>query len=267
MAPIPVTVYYSPVSLASYMLQYTLAIRGAPTNPEDEITIEEKEVDIHFKLEQLSEFYLLNVNPKGKVPALTSPSPNIPSPLPDSLAITNLFAQRFPALKPPGYEAQIDDILHRIHAPLPYFILSFGGGHPADHVPKGFEPAIRALLEKGEVQGNGGYRRALEGKLSLHTGTDLNTLFGPESVRQAEKEMRRFLEYVDEKLPSTEGWLFGLERPSAADAHVVALAVRLCDVGREGLLPEKVRGYVERARGTEEWRGVMGGLETTMCQG
>ncbi|KAK4498463.1 hypothetical protein PRZ48_011121 [Zasmidium cellare] len=263
MSPIPVTVYYSHESLASYMLRYTLAIRGPPTNPENEITISEKKVDIHFTMEQASEFYLLNVNPKGKVPALTSPSPLIPSPMPDSLAITNFFSATFPSLKPPSHSTQIDDILNRIHAPLPYFILSFGG-HPAAHVPKGFEGAVRGLLERGDLSGE--YRRALEYKLSLHTGPDLDVILGPESVKEAEKVMRSFLEYVDGKLPSSQGWLFGLERPSAADAHVVALLVRLKDVGRSYLFPGKIGEYVERVQGTPEWKGVMKGLGTTMIK-
>lgn len=100
-----------------------------------------------------------------------------------------------------------------------------------------------------------------------HTGANLSVLLSQQSVSQAEKTMRKFLEYVDEKLPSAQGWLFGLQRPSAADAHVVALLARLQDVEREHLFTAKVREYAERAMGTVEWKGVMKGLRTTMCQG
>lgn len=72
MAPTPYTLYYSPISLCSYMLRYALAIRGLPKDGAEEIAIEEKEVDIHFKMEQMSEFYLTKINPKGKVKTLPS---------------------------------------------------------------------------------------------------------------------------------------------------------------------------------------------------
>lgn len=48
------------------MLRYTVAIRGKGKNGY-EMDVREKEVDIQEKREQLGEFYILHVNPKGQV--------------------------------------------------------------------------------------------------------------------------------------------------------------------------------------------------------
>ena len=96
---------------------------------------------------------------------------------------------------------------------------------------------------------------------------DFNTLFGPGAVQKAEEQIRPFFEYVDDKLPSSDGWLFGLPQPSAADAHLVALLVRLTDVGRRPLIPAKLRAFADRAKATPEWQSLMDGLDTTMCPG
>jgi hypothetical protein len=71
MPPTTYTVYYAIDSLCSYMLRYTLAIRG-PAKDGDEISIDGKVVDIHYERTHLSEDFLLNVNPKGQVILPTS---------------------------------------------------------------------------------------------------------------------------------------------------------------------------------------------------
>lgn len=77
MAQTPYTVYYAIDSLCSYMLRYALAVRGPGKNGQ-EISISDRVVDIHYERDHLSEFYLLEVNPKGEVRltyrGLTSPS-------------------------------------------------------------------------------------------------------------------------------------------------------------------------------------------------
>lgn len=49
------------------MVRYGIAIRGKPKDDALAITFSETEVDIGPKQEQLSEEYLLSVNPKGQV--------------------------------------------------------------------------------------------------------------------------------------------------------------------------------------------------------
>lgn len=99
------------------------------------------------------------------------------------------------------------------------------------------------------------------------SGTDFNAVLGQASVKEAEEAIGSFFQYVDERLPSSQGWLFGIPQPTAADAHLVALLVRLQNVGRNGLLPAKIKAYADKSQATPEWQKVMGGLDTTMCPG
>ena len=62
--------HYNPFSICSIMVRYTLALRGTPESPETAIMVEEKYVDIYV-YEQLSEKFLLQVNPKGQVSPLS----------------------------------------------------------------------------------------------------------------------------------------------------------------------------------------------------
>ncbi|KAF2163986.1 hypothetical protein M409DRAFT_25760 [Zasmidium cellare ATCC 36951] len=260
MTPTPYTVYYAIDSLCSYMLRYTLAIRG-PSKDGREISFEGKVVDIHYERTQLSEFFLLNVNPKGQVPAITSPA--LEKPMADSLDITNHFATMFPNLKPAGYEVQIDEMLLKIHN-LPYGVLSFGG-HRAQPILKGTMQAMKDKLARDDI--SPAYRKALEAKLAPVANLDFDTVFGLEAGKQAERVLEEFLKHVDQRLPSSEGWLFDLPRPSAADAHLVALLARMHDVGRGALIKGNIRLYADRAKGSHEWQSVMGTYTTTMCEG
>jgi hypothetical protein len=96
---------------------------------------------------------------------------------------------------------------------------------------------------------------------------DFDAVLGPAAAKDAEGIFVEFLQYVDERLPSSQGWLFGLPDPSAADAHLVALLVRMDDVGRGGLITGKVREYADRAKESPEWQSVMGTYTTTMSPG
>lgn len=58
--------YHFQWSLFSLMARYTIALRGKAASSEAEIIIEEKSIDLH-RDENLSERYLLVVNPKGQV--------------------------------------------------------------------------------------------------------------------------------------------------------------------------------------------------------
>jgi hypothetical protein len=59
-------------------------------------------------------------------------------------------------------------------------------------------------------------------------------------------------------------WLFNLQQPTALDAHLVVFIQRMCDVGREALIPESLRSYAEKATQTPEWTKVMEGRKSTM---
>ena len=82
--------------------------------------------------------------------------------MPDSLDITNYLATMFPNLKPKEHEAQIDEMLAKIHA-QPYFVLSFGG-HNAAPIPKGTVQEMERILLEDKISDE--HRKALETKLA-----------------------------------------------------------------------------------------------------
>ena len=61
---------------------------------------------------------------------------------------------------------------------------------------------------------------------------------------------------------ATGPWLFGLTHPTALDAHLVVFIGRMRDVGREGLIPERLGAYADRAMAGPEWGDVMQGRRT-----
>lgn len=111
-------------SLCSLMTRYMLAVRGQPEAGVGALKIDDVEIDIHHAFDQLDEFYLCDVNPKGQVPAFrleTKP----PQVITDSLKIAEFFLQRFPALRAPaGQEAKHDTLLRELHK-LDYFAVCF----------------------------------------------------------------------------------------------------------------------------------------------
>jgi hypothetical protein len=61
-------------------------------------------------------------------------------------------------------------------------------------------------------------------------------------------------------------WLFGLQSPSALDAHLVVFLSRMRDVGRGELIPERLGTYVDRAVDTQEWKQTMDGRKTMISK-
>lgn len=60
------TLYYFQWSLWSLVARYAIALRGEPSAPEAAMEIGEKFIDIHNG-DNLAEWYLVEVNPKGQV--------------------------------------------------------------------------------------------------------------------------------------------------------------------------------------------------------
>lgn len=52
-------------------------------------------------------------------------------------------------------------------------------------------------------------------------------------------------------------WLFGLQQPTALDAHLIVFIARMRDVNRLELIPDKLQRYAEEATRTVEWKQVM----------
>jgi hypothetical protein len=81
-----------------------------------------------------------------------------------------------------------------------------------------------------------------------------------ENVEKARALMFRFQNMLEE---SRTGWLLGLSRPSALDAHVVVFIARMYDVNRKELIPEKLQQYGDRAMSDKIWQDMMEGRNTT----
>jgi hypothetical protein len=60
------TLYHFPFSLFSIMVRYAVALRGEPGDENQRMEISQKTVNLH-RDENLSEWYLTKVNPKGQV--------------------------------------------------------------------------------------------------------------------------------------------------------------------------------------------------------
>ena len=60
----------------------------------------------------------------------------------------------------------------------------------------------------------------------------------------------------------TGQWLFGLSHPTALDVHLAVFIARMLDVGRDDIIPEKLRQYGARIAETKEWKDVMQGRKT-----
>ena len=57
-------------------------------------------------------------------------------------------------------------------------------------------------------------------------------------------------------------WLFGSDRPSALDAHLVVFIARMQDVGKDDLIPDALQAYARTAFAMAEFKAVMGGRRT-----
>ncbi|CAK3903894.1 Hypothetical predicted protein [Lecanosticta acicola] len=183
----------------------------------------------------------------------------------DSEHITYHFATMFPSLIPDSHRDQIVALLDEIHK-LPFFTLSFGG-HKAVVSPRGALTRMREMLDGNEISER--HRKLLQAKWDMANKVDLNAKLTPEAIRDAEVTHKKFFDRICGYLPGNgDGpWMFGLQQPSAFDAHLVPVLVRLQDVGRGALLPGSLAEYAERAKKTREWQSVMNGLRTTMYMG
>ena len=86
----------------------------------------------------------------------------------------------------------------------------------------------------------------------------------PSVTAENQKNAKALLSDLEHKLPSPESWIYG-ENPTAIDAHLVVFIARMIDVGREQLIPEKLRDYTHWAMQKPEWVDMMGG-RTTMIE-
>jgi glutathione S-transferase len=152
--------YSSPFSLYSMMARHTVQL-GPTTHdarPPQKITLSFVN---HRENENLKEDYLLKVNPKGQVPAMTGNV--LEQPLTDSCSISLYLAEKhYPAMLPAGRAAVIRDLVERIHA---IYGLSFSNKNPTAEMTLYNPSPVEDILKKTDISPE--YRTALDAKLRL----------------------------------------------------------------------------------------------------
>ncbi|GJN81228.1 hypothetical protein PLIIFM63780_004760 [Purpureocillium lilacinum] len=245
-APPVYTLHYFPFSLYSLMSRFAFVL-GQALNPETAPRLEVKMVNLHRE-ENYSERYLTQVNPKGQVPALTSPL--LDSNLVESRDIAEWLCQKQPELLPEEHRETIERVMDKIYAYHAKALLV-----APDDRKDGLQNQAAAMLEDPEL--TEAHRRALEIKSVL--------TLEPENILRAENQAHDLMSDLATLLEVHKGegktWIFG-DRPTILDAHAVAFAARLLDQQRFDLVLDAVKGYVEVVRDTDEWRKVTHGRST-----
>ena len=72
---------------------------------------------------------------------------------------------------------------------------------------------------------------------------------------------RELLASLEKCMDRPDRWLYG-SLPTALDAHLVVFIARMTDVGRDTLIPGKLKQYGAWAMETPEWIKMMDGRKT-----
>ncbi len=72
----------------------------------------------------------------------------------------------------------------------------------------------------------------------------------------------RLMDAFAEHVSGLGPWLFGEQRPTALDAHLVIFIARMLDLGRGEAVPEPLKAYAEAAFASAEYNAVMAGRRT-----
>lgn len=83
----------------------------------------------------------------------------------------------------------------------------------------------------------------------------------PAVTVENEKNARKLLASLEERFIGPESWIFG-SQPTALDVHLVVFIARMTDVGRDNLVPEKLKSYGKWAMQKSEWVELMEGRKT-----
>ncbi|KAK9311367.1 hypothetical protein V1522DRAFT_32785 [Lipomyces starkeyi] len=255
------TLYSSPFSLYSMMARHTVQL-GPTTHdarPPQKITLSFVN---HRKNETLKEDYLLRVNPKGQVPAMTGNV--LEQPLTDSRSISlHLAEKHYPAMLPAEYAAVIRDLLERIHA---IYGLSFSNKNPTAEMMQHNPSPVEGILKRTNLSPE--YRMALEAKLGFHNKNN-GVAFQPAIVAKARADLQViFAEITEHRRQSGASdaeaeWTFGTQvGPTVLDSHLLPLVLRCIDAGNAELVPQELRRWAEVKAKSPAWQKVMHGRPT-----
>ncbi|KAB8256646.1 hypothetical protein BDV32DRAFT_93368 [Aspergillus pseudonomiae] len=239
--------YIFPFSLHSIMVQFTiaLALRNKSQSSRELGRIKYRLVNLH-RNENLSEDYLVHVNPRGKVPALTAKS--IPAPLTDSLSISYWVCEQHPSLIPETHRTTIQRLLSQLHR------------IQADNNPN---PAVDDILARTDISLE--HRRALEHKRYCDRKQIEPDFDNEHEEGMTDQARHLFCEVVVEyqKVNHSGVWIFGDKTgPTVLDAHIVAFIARLIDIHLEDLVPPQLHTYAKAIMELPEWEAVMQGMPT-----
>lgn len=162
----PFTLLVFPFSLYSIMARFAIELgKEYHQGPNGLPKIILKLINLH-RDENLSEWFLTEINPIGQVPVLTrerrsgSTKPYLEV-TPESTAISKFFAEHFfPGLLGGSHQGEVDRLLAQLHQ-IQAFSLSIKSPteEQAVEVP---DPGLNGLLAEGDISDR--YRRALEHK-------------------------------------------------------------------------------------------------------
>lgn len=263
------TLWVFPFSLYSIMARFTISLGSHYyEGPQGLPKITYKLVNLH-RDENLEEWYLTTVNPKGQVPVLLTQrtaEPHVAKTV-GSLVISTFFCtEYFPAMIPDEHRAMIDDSLNKIHA---IEALSLSVKDPnEDDKEEIRNMKLEELIARNDI--SGAYRRALEYKQAYYKQT-LACALRPENVAKAKIQTEELLSqllviYEEHNRPgddSTVQWLFGPRiGPTMLDAHATAFIARLDDSGQENLVPGALLSYARGEFVLPAWKAVCHGRKT-----
>ncbi|KAI1143260.1 hypothetical protein F5Y05DRAFT_368032 [Hypoxylon sp. FL0543] len=247
----PFTLYAATYSICSLMVLMTYEMRGTPREGRPEMKLARKFIDISIHArEQLSEFFLLKVNPKGTVPVLVNER-LLEKPIAESVDISYYIADWYPTLLPPQHEQVIKELIFELHE-ISYKLLTFGTKTKYPHLNRDW------LLEQAKrTDISDEYRKALEYKAELTRGwADHHS---EEDLAENEARTRDFCAKIlalMEKRPEAKDrftYIFGPE-PTVLDAHAVVFFGRVYDKERLDLLPPILVKWHESIRNTDLWK-------------
>lgn len=157
----PFTLYHTLYSIRALMIRMMFALRGPPRSDRPEMNMRLTEIDLGaVKPEQLTEFYLCNVNPDGTVPALTN-NALLPKPLHETLDISWYLCHWYPSLLPQERETEIRGLIRELHE-IGFPVLTFG---PKDHHALDLDEDVKKILSRTDISDE--YRKALEYKSTV----------------------------------------------------------------------------------------------------
>ncbi|OQV08105.1 Glutathione S-transferase, domain-containing protein [Cladophialophora immunda] len=257
--PPPYDLYHNPFSICALQVRLCILFGKLAGLEVPGIEFVEHEIDI-YNSDQLQEFYLRQVNPRGQVPALVNKAV-LPKPIADSMEITYYLFELYPSLCPPQHAATIRELIQELHG-ISFLALAFFKPRHQAWI-KNITSYTDERLARADISVE--YRNALEWKRNYDTSQQQPQV-DDESCRQANEDSRKYLEKVEaiRVQQATEGspWLLGGEHPTALDAHVAVFVARLQETEHEDLVPEGMNRWAKPIMALPEWETLLKGKPT-----